>query len=303
MILNWYLDADGATHRLHTSAGWSETVLAETSLPADGIVPLGSLDAAALARALHEVEQTLNAAQRPDGTADAEEPATGTDEEPAAQQAATVRLSAGHRAGTQLLIVSGTHGGIACSRALDWTPVGEGFTFEAATDSQSIGQLAGAAGTVQLSIGADQDWCATLVLTGDRSRRGLRLSRDPLGTPPFFHLQGEATVHAQVDAEHLEQLVDQVDPDEEVTIAFVPGRILVRSSQGMLGAIPCETAGVPQPVACPASAVRSGLAALPEGTRAVYLELFDSAGQTALRIADHDAEARCAVLPSGWSYR
>lgn len=284
MTLNWYVDTDGSSHRLHTAAGWSDEVMASLAPPVEGIVPLGSMDSAALAAALDEVVQSLGAGR-------------GTDED------ARLHLTAGNANGTEYFIVSGRSEEAVATRMVPWVPDREGVAFHAVSGSHLTPDVHGLAGPVRLSIGADDQWSATLVLAGEHGRRTLRLLHDPLGSAPFLLVEGQTLVEGTVSQRELMGLLERAPATEDITLAFVPGRILVRSSQGVLGALTTETEGTPHQGVFGADSLRTGLEALGEGNGQVRLSLFDESDHPTLRVDGITGRSRFALLAPGWRYQ
>lgn len=290
--LNWYVDVDGESHRLRTAEGWSDIVVKDLALPADDIVPFGAVDAGHLRAALHEVGNALHTAHLLEHS--------GEDQE---APALPLHLVAAARNGTQHLLVSGKVHGIALSRSVAWSPIGDGPALNALSSTDQLEALSGAAGSMQLSLGADEEWTATLSLADSTARHRLRLLRDPIGSPPFRLIEGPNLVRCMLPTSELTALIAEVPPAEAVTIAFVPGRVLIRSATGMIGMLKVDTAGEPRQGTFPAGSVRAGLDALGDDIEQVRLALFDEPDRPSLRVDSADFDSRCSVLASGWSYR
>lgn len=292
MSLNWYLDADGESHTLHSRNGWSDITVEDIDLPADDLLTLGTVDGGLLVTAMQEVGDALAAAARLDDPGGEPQPET-----------LLFHLSVGVRDGTDYLLVNGKLHGIAISRAMPWTPSGEGPVLHALTDVGQLGGLRSATGQLQLSLGAGEDWTATLCLCAGTDRHRLRLRRAPIEDSPFRLIDGQSLVQALVPRHDLAPLIADVAPAEDVTIAFVPGRVLIRSAAGMLGALSAETLGSPLPGTFRAGFVRAGLDALPEDVEHVRIALFDEPEIPTLRVEEPDAHSRFSVVATGWSYR
>lgn len=286
MTLNWYLDTDGESHRLHSAMGWTGAVVGDIPLPADNIITLGTIDATALILAVDEVTRALQALP-------------GSNE----AGAEVLHLVTADRDGTEYLIVCGKTEHAATSRALPWTPQRAQPQFHAAAIIEDLEAMQGAAGTVEVSLGADSDWDATFVLTGSSELRRVPLGRHHLGTPPFRLAGGEPFVTCTLERDQLAEIAARVPADQDLTIALVPGRVMVRSDDGLLGTIQTETTGTPLQSTFPAGRLAAGLHALPGFIRRPRLSFIDDAEHPALRLDDPDALSRFSLLSSGWRYR
>lgn len=292
MTLNWYVDADGESHRLHTADGWSDIAVKDLALPADDIVPFGTVDADRLCAALHEVENALHTAYH-----------FGLPGEDPETPSLPLRLAAAARNGTQYLLASGKIHGIAISRSMEWSPSGDGPELNALSSTDQLEALTGAAGSMQLSLGADEEWTATLSLADSTDRHHLRLLREPIGPPPFRLIEGPSLVRCMLPTSELAALIAEVPPTEDVTVAFVPGRVLIRSATGMIGMLNVDTAGEPRQGTFPAGSVQAGLGALGDDIEQVRLSLFEEPDRPSLRVDSADFDSRFSVVASGWRYR
>ncbi|MGO1284647.1 MAG: hypothetical protein ACTHWV_05540 [Brachybacterium sp.] len=292
MSLNWYLDVDGESHSLHSRSGWSDITVKDIDLPADDLLTLGTVDGRCLLTAMREVSGALGAVHR-----------LGNPDEGPQPPALPFHLSVGIREGAQYFLVNGKIDGIAISRAMEWTPSGEGPELHALTSTDQLEGLHSASGQLQLSLGAHEDWTATLALSAGTDRHRLRLLRAPREDSPFRLIEGQSLVRAMVPVSELVPLLADIPPEQDVTIAFVPGRVLIRSAAGMLGALSAETIGDPRQGTFHAGFVRAGLDAFHDEIKQVRLALFEEPDSPTLRVDDPDAHARFSVVASGWSYR
>lgn len=286
MTLNWYLDTDGESHRLHSAMGWTGAVVGDIPLPADDIITLGTIDATALSLAVDEVTRALQVLP-------------GSDE----AGADVLHLVTADRDGTEYLVVCGRTDHAATSRALPWTPQRAQPQFHAAATIEDLEAMQGATGTVEVSLGADEDWDATFVLAGASELRRVPLGRHHLGTPPFRLTEGEPFVTCTLERDQLAELTARVPADHDLTFALVPGRMMVRSGDGLIGTIQTETAGTPLQGTFPAGRLGAGLHALPGVLRRLRLSFIDDAEHPALRLDDPDAHSRFSLLSKGWRYR
>lgn len=286
MTLNWYLDSDGESHRLHSTMGWTSDVFRDVELPADDLITLGTIDAAALNLAVEEIIRALQAL--PDvGEAGVE----------------LLHLASGDRDGTEYLTVCGKTAHAAASRALPWTPRRERPQFHGAATPESLEALHGAAGSTKLLLGADEDWTATLVLAGAADTHRAQLARDHLGDPPLRLIEGDSLISCTLERDPFTHLVTRIAADQNLTLALVPGRVIIRSADGPVGTLEAETTGAPQQATVPAGRLAAGLHALPVGVHQLYLSLFDDQENPTVRLDDPRIEARFSVLSSGWRYR
>ena len=286
MTLNWYLDSDGESHRLHSAMGWTGVVVGDIALPADDVITLGTIDATALSLATDEVTRALQALPASDEAG-----------------AEVLHVVTADRGGIEYLIVCGRTENAAVSRALPWTPQQTKPQFHASATLESAATLQGAAGTVEVSLGADEQWSAMLVLAGASERRRVTLGRHHLGMPPFRRIEGTSHISCTLERDQLAEMIARVPADQDLTLALVPDRLMIRSGSGLVGALETGTTGAPLQGTFPAGRLAAGLHALPGIVRQLRVSLFDDAEHPSVRLDDVDALSRFSLLSTGWRYR
>ncbi|MFC0675998.1 hypothetical protein [Brachybacterium hainanense] len=294
MICNWYVDESGADHRLRTAAGWGELVLGpQTPLPHDAVLDLGTVQVPHLRSAIRWLRDVV-AGPGPEGAT-----------EPLHLVLSHDVLSPGSSGGQDdVLVLSTMHGDGAAFAVLGAEPAAGISALPLTFRSDELADLEGLTGRGMLRLGADEDWTATLVVDGGAdSPRRQRLARTAPPSLPVDALRGRAHAQTRLPRNQLAAGLDGLPGDADLTIAMVPGRVLVRTETGLLQAIEAETRGAAIQTTIRAGSLRRALGPMPSAGGNLELALIGTPEHADVRLLTPRSDAGAAVTARGWRYR
>lgn len=279
--IGWFRDIDGVTRRLRWQGQWTEQY-AGPEEPADLYVrTLAHVDGEAFAAAGRRVQHACHG--------------DATDGEVLMQvRCLTDTIEIACR-GTEILAVYR----VAGSGRAGETDV------EIPLRSDGFARLPALVGPMQMSLARTDHGASALVLDADPDAEESVWCSIPIqDVRPFYwtvRLDAEGGVHGAVDRWALHSLLGT--DASRITLAMVPGRLIVRTDGGVLGTLETQEAGSPGTTTVNGAALRRGLEALPDDVMTVSVGLTPEEQTTDVVITDPARMSWVKILPSGWSFQ
>ncbi|WP_347041022.1 hypothetical protein [Brachybacterium nesterenkovii] len=277
MSTGWYLQADGDSHRLYIDAEARDEMTGPGTDPATVSLTWGTVDGSALSTLVASCAHAL----AHDG--------------PAEDVVASLALAVGDEAGKVQFLARSARVAIggeledACSSRQQ---VGVPLSLDGAR------RLIGAPGPAEVLLGADEDWSMAIELrAGTRSWRTTvpRRRIEALA----LRVNGDLAVSATTPAPELLGNLRRAGADADVTLAFAPGRLLVRGSQGLLGSIDTAVEGEPDAAEFEAAPLIAVIEALGPGREPIVVGLTEDKKLRAYRPGDR---LWAALLRKDWFF-
>lgn len=302
MSVGWYLDAQGRNHLLHLDERWTELALEPDQVPTDSAVPVGIVDGGVLADRLAQIVDSYLGEGWTARTAAGQEPEEQDPHRAALQDslAMVLMLTRGEDPAVSRIACAASDAHGDAQRQLPCSALFDSSLELPLTPSVAV-DLAGLRGRCILSLGADEQWRTVLVARTDTALRRTVLPRR--SSPVILgRTRSEDPGSFTAPARQLLHLLDLAREEEEMTLAIVPGRLILRGPAGVIGTLEGEFAGTARTGTFDAAATLLGLRALPESPDGLTLTIGPDGACSLLVASPVGEQAWSTRLEKTWSY-